>query len=151
MRYVIVPAPVSPKKIDGQPYTEMAGSPPIQQPLPAISMHGYLMRYVINETTVAGEGAKARMQPKMGAGYAGSKAIGKLDRLFESAKPLDIVALEDADWERVKKIIEEMSFTPPHFGATLESLADAWMRASESPADAEAEVAKRRIDPPRGV
>lgn len=138
MHFVIVPDPVVPRNIHGKPYTEVQPGSAEPKDLPAISLHAYLLRYVINETRVeVREGGQPKMIPKMGEGYAGSKAIRKLDRLFEKAQPGDIVQVEDADWERVRNIINEMSFSPPHFGAQLEPIADAWMRAPETKEEAE--------------
>lgn len=142
MHYVIVPEPVVPKTIHGKPYTEIAPGSHEPKDIPAISLHAYLLRYVINEARVEATPGGQKSIPKMGEGYAGTKAIRKLDRLFENAKPGDIVPVEDADWQRVHDIINEMTFQPPHFGAALEALADAWMRAPDSKEEAEKQTAR---------
>lgn len=139
MHYVTVPAPVQLRTIDKKPYREQdpdsPNDPTKTVELKPVTMHRYLMLYIVNEAHPPGE----KGQPgdlKIGKGYEGNKRTSKLDRAFEAAQPGDIIAVEDEDWRKVKAIIEERYWPMPSVGAQLIDMEDAWVSASEKKPEA---------------
>jgi hypothetical protein len=136
MKYVIVPAVVAPK-VNGKPVViGMEPSSDGKEPTPVflteVSVHRYLMMFIVDTEERSADG-RTPGAPKIGIGYDGNRRIVRLDRSFGEAKPGDVVAVEDADWIKVKKIIEEKTWTPPSFGACFISFEEAWMVARDKP------------------
>jgi hypothetical protein len=144
MRYVVVPEAVTLRDSNGQrmkerdPMVELVeGKPPVLREIEPVSLHRYLMIFIINETeTEESRGNQpGRQIPKIGIGYEGDKRIAKLDRLFEKTEPGQVVAVEDADWQAVKHIIEKKLWVPKQIGGQLFPISEAWMEASERKPD----------------
>jgi hypothetical protein len=134
MHYVTVPSPVVLRTIDKKAYRENDPDDPTKTiEMKPVTMHRYLMAYVVNEVHPP-ENQNSAAKAKIGSGYEGDKRIAKLDRLFENAKPGDVVAVEDEDWRKVRAIIEEKVWGLPTFGALLINFSDAWMTASDTKA-----------------
>lgn len=135
MKYVTVPRVVVEPKVGGK-LVSIGMEPPIDggEPKPIllteVSLHRYLMMFVVDAQEKSTDG-RAPGAPKIGIGYDGNRRISKLDRAFGEAQPGDVVAVEDADWKIVKKIIEERAWTPPSFGACFISFEEAWMVAND--------------------
>ncbi len=128
-KYVTVPSPIEPRDLEGRPFRETDPRDETKQELrdvPPVSLHRYLMQFAINEGDPGSRGAK------IGVGHDGNKRINRLDRLFATAEPGAVVAVDFDDWLRVKKIIEETVWTPPRFGACMEPLEEAWMGARDA-------------------
>ncbi len=135
LKYVKVPAPVELVNLKGKRYKEMpAEGQTVEEAadLAPISLHSYLMQYVFEEVDVippAFQGANPTTKRKMGDGYAGNKRTRKLDKAFENAVPGDVVAVEDSDWQVVKKIIEEKNWPGAAISSQFTPLEDAWIEA----------------------
>ena len=132
MKLVTVPAPIVPRTIDGKPFviSEEDGS---KTEMGEVSMHRYLISYVVNETSIVKDGATDQFvrELKIGRGYEGNKRARKLDKSFEGAATGSAVRVEDADWKVVKKIIEEKQWPSATFGSQFVDFEDAWMNAVE--------------------
>lgn len=136
MKYVVVPEPVKlVSPLNNKPYTE-TGPDGTAAEIPPITLHGFLLRWVLSETEpVMSNGQVTGVRSKLGEGYEGVRRASKIDRLFESAVPGDIVGVEDADWTAVKKIIEEKEWPMPMVGARLVEIMDAWMAGATQDRD----------------
>jgi hypothetical protein len=135
MKYVTVPAVVAEPKVGGRPVSlGMQPAPDGSEPTPIllvdVTLHQYLMMFIV-DTQEASPDGRTPGAPKIGVGYDGNRRISKLDRSFKDARPGDSIAVEDADWRIVKKIIEEKAWMPPSFGACFISFEEAWMVASD--------------------
>lgn len=138
MKYVTVPAPVTPKNYDGKDFTTIDEEASIRagkQVIAAVgevSIHRYLMTYVINEKhTVKNAHGKDEEVLKIGRGYEGNKRSRKLDNLFKNAVAGEVVGVEDEDHKLVAKIIVERDWPNSSFGMCFSSIEEAWMTASE--------------------
>lgn len=130
MRYVTVPAPVTPTTQDKKPL-KMRDEDNNLTEMGEVSMHRYLMTFIVNETVKPPTREEPNPDAKIGKGREGNKRITRLDNAFENAKPGDVVAVEEADWEKVKKIAEEKNWSPASFGAFFTPFEDAWFDAPE--------------------
>lgn len=132
MKFVLVPKSIQPiNPVTRKPFVEAEDETSTPVDMQPLSLHGFLMRYVVNEQRVQKDATTGQVigEPKIGKGYEGSKRIAKLDAAFEKANEGDAVGVEDADWSAVKKILEEKVWVLPIFGACFIPFQEAWMQA----------------------
>lgn len=139
MKYVTVPAPITPKTLDGEDFMQLDETASrkkkeeVTKPVGETSMHRYLMTYVINEKEVVKNAAgKEEEVLKIGRGYAGNKLAAMLDNMFATALEGEVVGpIQDEDHKIVARIISERNWANSAFGKCFMSIEKAWMNASE--------------------
>lgn len=131
MKFVLVPKEIQPiNPSTRKPFVEQTDEDEKPTDMAPVTFHNFLMRYVVNEMRVIKDPqGQQTAEPKIGKGYEGSKRIAKLDAAFEKAVEGDCVGVEDADWQAIKRILEEKVWPLPVFGAQFIPFQDAWMDA----------------------
>jgi len=132
MKWIVVPAPMTPRTTDGKPFfsQDEDGS---KTEIGEVTLHRYLMEYLVNESIIVKDAATGQLarELKIGRGYEGNKRTRKLDRLFDAAKPGQAVAVEDEDYKAIRRIIEEKQWASATFGSQFADFEEAWMAASD--------------------
>ena len=136
MKWITVPAPMTPRTIEGKPFISQDddGS---KVEVGEITLHKYLMHFIVNEADIVKDertGQLAR-ELKIGRGYEGNKRTRKLDRLFDHAKPGQTIGVEDEDYKAIRQIIEEKSWPSATFGSQFADFEEAWMEARDKQPD----------------
>lgn len=134
--FITVPKPIIPKTIDGEEFTLQVTKDGVQKSVKMgeISLHRYLMLYIINEPVKDDHGIvklDKNNQPEMalGQGNIGGIRGAKLDRLFSDAKPGDIVEIDQELYDIVKRIIKFKSWGAISLAMQWVTIEEAWNSA----------------------